>query len=198
MRYFRTLWAAVAVATVMLGGLGCSIDPMPRLLENIEAEDLQTRTEAVLTLAKLDDSRAVTALSDVFEGDDELVDMAAVALVKKGRELKTDEKPDPIIDGIAQLGNNVHLPERVRARAIWMLGEIGDREAIGACKTAAEAKLGSGYPATFVRTQGAEALEKLGYSATGRPFEIAMGTLADQEITMLPEPADIMTAPEPE
>ena len=192
MRYFRTLWAAVAVATVMLGGLGCSIDPMPRLLESIEDENLQTRTEAVIRLANLDDARAVTALSEVFEDDDDLVDMAAVALVKKGRELKTDEKPDPIIDGIAQLGNNVHLPERVRARAIWMLGEIGDREAIGACKTAAGAKLGSGYPAPFVRTQGTEALEKLGASAVGRPFEIPMGTLANQEITMLPEPANIM------
>ncbi len=192
MRYFKTLWAAVAVATVMLGGLGCSIDPMPRLLENIEDENLQTRTEAVIRLANLDDPRAVTALSEVFEDDDDLVDMAAVALVKKGRELKTDEKPDPIIDGIAQLGNNVHLPERVRARAIWMLGEIGDREAIGACKTAAAAKLGSGYPAPFVRTQGTEALEKLGASAVGRPFEIPMGTLANQEITVLPEPANIM------
>ncbi len=196
MRYFKTFWAAVAVATVMLGGLGCSIDPMPRLLENIEDENLQTRTEAVITLANLNDQRAVTALSSVFEGDDDLVDMAAVALVKKGRELKTDEKPDPIIDGIAQLGNNVHLPERVRARAIWALGEIGDREAIGACKAAAAANLGSGYPAPFVRAQGTEALEKLGYSATGRAFEIPMGTLADQQVTMLPEPANIMEAPE--
>ena len=37
-----------------------------------------------------------------------------------------------------------------------------------------------------------EALEKLGASAVGRPFEIPMGTLANQEITMLPEPANIM------
>ncbi len=191
MRYTRLICAALAAA-LTLGGLGCAIDPMPRLSEQIEAEDVQTRETAVIRLANIDDPRAVTALTEVFEGDEELIDMAAVALVKKGRELKTDEKPDPIIDGIAALGNNVHLPEKVRARAIWMLGEIGDREAIGACKTAAAAKLGSGYPAPFVRAQATQALEKLGSAAAGRAYEIPMGTLANQEISVFPEPVDVM------
>lgn len=184
----------MAAATMVLTGLGCSIDPMPRLNERIEAEDLQTRLAAVVELANLDDLRAMPALTEVFEGDDELIDLAAVALVKKGRELKTDEKPDPIIEGIAALANNVHLPERVRARATWMLGEIGDREAIPALKTAAAAKLGSGHPATFVRTQATQALEKLGDKEDGRAFELPMGSLAHQEVVTLSEPADIMTA----
>jgi len=176
---------------MMLAGLGCAIDPMPRLNEQIKAEDRETRLEAVIRLANLNDQRAVVALTEVFESDEELMDIAAVALVKKGRELKTDQKPDPIIEGIAALANNVHLPERVRARAAWILGEIGDREAIPALKTASGAKLGSGLPATAVRTQATEALEKLGAAEAGRAFELPMGSLENQELVTLPEPAPI-------
>ena len=196
MAILRVLSLATAAILVVLCSTGCAIDPMERLVEDIEAEDLQKRETAVIRLANLDDPRALVALSEVFEDDEELMDMAAVALVKKGRELKTDEKPDPIIEGIASLGNNVHLPERVRARAVWMLGEIGDREAIPALKTAKSATLGSGHAATFARTQAGEALEKLGHSDVGRAYEIPMGQLADQEVTVLPQPRDVMAPPE--
>ena len=40
---------------------------MVRLNEDIEAEDIQVRREAVLRLANLDDQRAVVALNEVFE-----------------------------------------------------------------------------------------------------------------------------------
>ena len=175
------------------GGLvtGCAIDPMVRLTEEIEAEDIRIRREAVLRLANLDDQRAVVALNDVFEDDPELRDVAAVALVKKGREQVTDRKPDPIIEGIAALANNVHLSEIIRARAAWILGEIGDREAIPALKTAAAAKLVTGAVAPLVREQATQALEKLGYKEAGRPFEIPMGSLADQDMTTLIEPQPI-------
>lgn len=189
---------AAALALVLLGGLvGCAIDPMVRLLENIESEDVEVRREAVLTLANLDDPRSIVALNEVFEDDEELRDMAATALVKKGREEVTDRKPDPIIEGIAALANNVHLAEPVRARAAWILGEIGDREAIPALKTAAAAKLANGDPATLVREQATRALEKLGYKSNGRPFEIPMGMLAHRKVTVLPEPEPLESAEEP-
>lgn len=193
MRQFTHAQAMLAALVMMLIGAGCAVDPMPRLKEQIDAEDVQTRLEALIRLANLDDPRAVTAITEVFESDEELMDLAAVALVKKGRELKTDKKPDPIIEGIAALANNQHLPERVRARATWILGEIGDREAIPALKTASGAKLGSGYPALNVRKQATEALEKLGEAEAGRAFEIPMGSIENQQITTLPEPADVMT-----
>lgn len=195
----RSLHAgAAAVLLVIAAGLtGCAIDPMVRLNEDIESEDIEVRREAVLILANLDDPRSIVALNEVFEDDDELRDMAAAALVKKGREQVTDRKPDPIIEGIAALANNVHLSEIVRARAAWILGEIGDREAIPALKTAAGAKLANTQPATLVREQATQALEKLGQKSAGRPFEIPMGTLENQVVTVLPEPEPIGAAAEP-
>jgi len=185
----RSFYAGAALVLVIAGGLtGCAIDPMVRLNEDIESENVEVRREAVLILANLDDPRSIVALNEVFEDDDELRDMAAAALVKKGREEVTDRKPDPIIEGIAALANNVHLSEIVRARAAWILGEIGDREAIPALKTASAAKLANTQPATLVREQATQALEKLGYKTAGRAFEIPMGTLEDQAVTVLPEP----------
>ncbi|HCA45906.1 MAG TPA: hypothetical protein DEP45_00740 [Armatimonadetes bacterium] len=184
--------ALAALALLAMVMTGCGLDPMERLNEDIEAEDIQVRKAAVLTLANLDDQRAVVALSEVFEDDDELRDMAAVALVKKGREQVTDEKPDPIIDGIAALANNVHLSEVVRARAAWILGEIGDREAITALKTATGAKTGSGAVAQLVRDQATQALEKLGYQEVGREFEMALGSLENQTLTTIPLPEPLV------
>ncbi len=182
----------LSVLVVVSGIVGCAIDPMVRLNEQIESEDVEVRRSAVLRLANLDDPRSVVALTEVFEDDEELQGMAATALVKKGREQVTDQKPDPIIEGIAALANNVHLSQEVRARAAWMLGEIGDREAIAALKTAAAAKLSSGAAAPLVREQANQALEKLGYKETGRPYEMPMGSLAGQHLTtiMLPKPLE--------
>ncbi|MEA3400668.1 MAG: hypothetical protein U9R79_05415 [Armatimonadota bacterium] len=192
MRYPGSGPIALTLTVVMLAG-GCAVDPMVRLNEDIEAEDVGVRRSAVLELANLDDPRAIMALNEVFEDDDELRGMAAVALVKKGREETTERKPDPIIEGIAALANNVHLSQPVRARAAWVLGEIGDREAIPALKTASSAKTVAGAAAELVREQANEALEKLGYKETGLAFEIPMGTLADQTLSTLPEPEPLST-----
>ncbi len=190
-RMIRGLTLSLALAALAPLLWGCGLDPMERLNEDIEAEDLELRRSAVLTLANLDDLRSVVALSEVFEDDDELRDMAAVALVKKGREQVTDQKPDPIIEGIAALANNVHLSEPIRARAAWILGEIGDREAIAALKTASAAKLANSAVATLVREQATEALEKLGYQEAGREFEMALGSLEDQTLATVPLPKPI-------
>ncbi|MGI5816604.1 MAG: HEAT repeat domain-containing protein [Armatimonadota bacterium] len=189
--------ATLAALTLLLLISGCGLDPMVRLNEQIEAEDVQVRRGAVLAHANLNDQRAIVALTEVFERDDELRDMAAVGLVKKGRELVTDEKPDPIIEGIAALANNPRLSQHVRARSAWMLGEIADREAIPALKTASAAKLTSGAAAPLVQEEAKKALEKLGYNETGRPFEMPLGSLANQELATVPLPEPIGEQAEP-
>lgn len=195
MRLLQTTMVALLPVIVLVVS-GCGIDPMERLNEEIESEDIEVRRSALLRLANLDDQRTVVALTEVFEDHDELMGMAATALVKKGREQKTERKPDPIIEGIAAIVNNVHMAEPVRARAAWILGEIGDREAIPALKTAAAGKLNSGAAAELLRAEAGEALEKLGYKETGRPFEMPVGTLADQELMTIPEPEPMETEAE--
>jgi HEAT repeat protein len=156
---------------------GCSLDPMERLSEDINAQELSVRQAAVLELANLDDPRATDALIQILDSDDQCGDLAGVALVKKGRERTTRQKPDPLLDAIAKVMGNLHTSQENRARAAWALGEIGDRLAIAALKGAGAAKTAGGADALLVRQAAQEALEKLGYDTPGRPYEIAIGQL---------------------
>lgn len=196
-RVARTV-ALIGILAIMVTGLGCAIDPMIRLDQAVESEDVEVRRAAILALANLDDQRTMLTLTDVLERDEELRDMAAAAMVKKGREMVTDRKPDPIIEGIAALANNVHLEQEVRARAAWMLGEIGDREAIAALKTASNARVSDGSAAPIVREQANHALEKLGFKSEGRAFEIPMGSVEHQQLTTVPTPRPLQPDEEEE
>jgi len=170
----------VALALVLVALAGCSVDPMERLTEDIKSQDEAVRERAVLTLANLDDERAVDSLVDVLEGDDELCDMAGVALVKKGREVNEPDpkKPNAVVDQVGKVLNNAHLAEPFRGRAAWVLGEIGDRRAIPPLQTAQTgAKVGE-KPALVVREMAKQGLEKLGYMSAVRAFDIPLGELA--------------------
>lgn len=177
---------AVALFLTLLGG--CTLDPMERLSEDIKSQDKDKRAGAVLQLANLDDDRTIEALIEVLEGDDELCDMAGVALVKKGREVADPDpkKPNPVIDEVAKTLNNAHLPEQFRGRAAWVLGEIGDRRSIPALQTGQAAKLGE-KPALITREMSKQSLEKLGFFTDGRAFDLEMGALIGT-VQLLPEP----------
>ena len=116
-------------------------------------------------------------------------DMAGVALVKKGRERTTKQKPDPLLDSISKVMGNLHTSEANRSRAAWVLGEIGDRMAIPALKGALVAKTAAATDALLVRQAAQEALEKLGFDTLGRAYEIPKGALENLE--RLPEPKKI-------
>lgn len=178
--------AVVAGAFLILSG--CALDPMERLSEDIDSQDPAVRKAAVLELAKLDDERAIEALVEVLESDEVAFDMAGVALVKQGRENVTEEKPDPVLTMVAGVMNNVHLPVGNRARAAWVLGEIGDREAIPALRGGAAAKLANTLPAVPVQDQAKLSLKKLGDASDGAPYEISMDTFKKGEVLdKLPE-----------
>lgn len=178
MLQLRNLLVMTMAALLLALLSGCTVDPMERLSEDIKSQNKDTRSTAVLQLANLDDDRAIEALVEVLEGDDELCDKAGVALVKKGREVDEPDpkKPNPVIDEVGKVLNNAHLPEQFRGRAAWVLGEIGDRRAIPALQTGQGAKVGE-KPATVVREMAKQGLEKLGFFADGRPFDLEMGAL---------------------
>lgn len=181
-----------ALALVVLGG--CSVDPMEKLTEDIKSQDRSVRARAVTTLANLNDDRSIEALVDVLESDDELCDMAGVALVKKGREVNESDpkKPNPVVDEVAKVLNNAHLSQPFRGRAAWVLGEIGDRRAIAPLQTAqGGAKVGE-KPALVVREMAKQGLEKLGFMSVGRPFDIPLGDLKGP-IEVLRDPPPLAT-----
>ena len=171
----RLLGALAVIGLLMT--TGCALDPMERLSEQIDAQDIKVRETAILDLANLRDDRAIESLVTVLEGEEKpaVYDMAGVALVKQGREVVTDKKPDPIITMVGNVMKNVHLPVGTRCRAAWVLGEIGDREAIPLLRAGAAALDAAGAAATEVQAQATLGLKKLGDASVGEPFELAMG-----------------------
>ncbi len=178
-------WAGLLLLPLLTG---CALDPVERLTEEIKSQELEVRRQAVRELANLQDERTLELLTDVLEGDDELYDMAGVALVKKGREFKDPDvkKPNPVVDAVGKVVANAHLTENFRGRAAWVLGEIGDRRAIAPLKAGQAAILGE-KPALLVREMSNQALEKIGYFSDGRAFDIGLGSL-EGELSVLPDP----------
>jgi HEAT repeat protein len=179
------------VAVMMIAG--CAIDPMEQLTRDIESQEIVVKTQAVQTMASLEDPRVIQVLLDVFEKDDQLCDLTAVALVKKGREIEQDgrQTSSRIVDDVGKILANAHLAEPFRARAAWVLGEIGSRQAVPLLIAGTKATVGAA-PATLVRECSTQALEKLGYHSEGRPYEIPMGTLAGS-LDILPEPEPLQS-----
>jgi|LSQX01.2.fsa_nt_gb HEAT repeat protein len=192
-RTIRVIGLAVLLLPALMAVTGCSIDPMQRLTEDIKSQDKDVRQAAVLQLANLNDERALEALIDVLSGDDELCDVAAVALVKKGREVAEPDakKPNPVVDEVGKVLNNAHLTEQFRGRAAWVLGEIGDRRAIAPLQAGQGAKIGE-KPALVVREMAKQGLEKVGFFSDGRAFDIPMGALVGQ-LEILPSAPPLAT-----
>jgi len=186
---------AVAMALTVLALLtGCALDPIERLSEDIKSQDQKVRETAVLRLANIDDDRTIDLLAEVLESDDEVFDMAAVALVKKGREVKEPDpkKPNPVVETVGKVLKNAHLAEKFRTRAAWVLGEIGDRRAIPPLQ-AGQAALTGDKEALLVRDMSKQSLEKIGFFSDGRKFDLGMGTL-EGELSTLPEPPPLPAA----
>lgn len=188
MRSLPRVCAAVLLLAAMAVVTGCALDPIERLSEDIKSQDKSVREAAVLQLANIDDDRTVDLLTEVLESDDELFNMAGVALVKKGREVDEPDpkKPNPVVEAVAKVLKNGHLAEPFRARAAWTLGEIGDRRAIPHLQ-AGQAALTGDKEALLVRNVSKQSLEKIGFFSDGRAYDLGMGTL-EGELSTLPEP----------
>jgi len=176
----RQVFSVGAMITALLALVGCGLDVMETLGQEIDSPKPEIRKAAVLQLANLRDSRAVKELVDALEADQDVYGLAAVALVKKGREAMRRAKENPVVKQVAEVMTSPHVGLDFRARAAWVLGEIGDRRAIGDLKGVAGAGDSLGLECT-------RALEKLGYKSQGCPMDFAPGQLAEK-LEVLPQP----------
>ena len=175
------LWVGLPVL------VGCGLDPMEKLSQEISSPDLQVKKQAALQLANLRDPRAVKALTGALESDPEISGGAAVALVKQGRAEINHPKENSVVKALVEVMTSQHAGLEFRARAAWALGEIGDRRAIPDLSGAAGGADALGLEAT-------RALEKLGAKSEGRAFDIALQDTAGA-MQVLPEPPPLAEPP---
>ena len=169
----------VALLTVVLGTLvGCAVDPIEELSRQVESPRTSTRERAIIDLANLQDRRAVELLIDALAGDKELCDDAAVAVVKHGRQVQTSREKNPVVEQVSEIVKKTHVPEPFRARAVWTLGEIGDRRAKPLLQEVVGGSLADPKK-PIMKQQAVEALEKLGFDSAGRSYELPIGSLAE-------------------
>jgi beta-lactamase regulating signal transducer with metallopeptidase domain len=92
------------------------------LIEILEDRDADVRLVAAWALGEIKDDVAVYPLIETLRDDDPLVrEMAVLAL----GEIEHPSAVEPLTDALRR-------EERLREPAIWALGEIGSREAVGA------------------------------------------------------------------
>ena len=185
--------AAMGIICVSLM-VGCAVDPIEELSRNIESPRITTREQAIIALANLPDSRAIELLSDALTSDEELYDNVAVALVKQGRRIPLTRETNPVIEQVSKAVKNTHIGEQFRARAIWVLGEIGDRRSVPLVQQVAAGSLADPTKPIMME-QAAEALEKLGFNSTGRSYELPMGSLAE-DLEVIPQISQMKPPPE--
>ena len=179
----------VAVGIIFVGLMaGCAVDPIEELSRNIESPRTTTREQAIIALANLRDGRAIELLSDALANDEELCDNVAVALVKHGRRIPVARETNPVIEQVSKAAKNTHLGEQFRARAIWVLGEIGDRRSIPLLKGLADVQK------PIMTQQAVEALEKLGFDSADRTYELPMGSLAE-DLEVIPQISEMKPPP---
>jgi len=160
----------VAVAVVCAG---CAVDPLEKLQDQLDAQKVTERKAAVDALLKLKDERSVELLVQTMGSDSELLEDAGNALVLKGREWekrhpnakKTEQ--NPVIEQLSATVDDMHLDPAVRAKACWVLGEIGSRRALPALKGRTVDP-----NSMIVRAEATTALNKLGSTGDAAPLEM--------------------------
>ncbi len=175
----RWLLLPLALLATALLVAGCAVDPIEKLQDQLDSRQLADRKTAVKTLETMKDDRSVELLIETLESDPDLLEQAGNALVIKGRgweqghpKAKKSEQ-NPVIEHLSQTVGDMHLDAAIRAKACWILGEVGSRRALPALKARVEDP-----NSMIVRTETGIALNKLGSSGDAAALEmLADGTL---------------------
>jgi HEAT repeat protein len=175
----RRLLLPLGLLGAALAFSGCAVDPIEKLQDQLDAQEVSEREAAVQTLETLRDERSVELLVETLEGDPDVMEQAGNALVMKGREWERKHpkakksEQNPVIEQLGQTVADMHLDAAVRAKACWVLGEIGSRRALAAVNPRKDDP-----NSMIVRQEAVTARNKLGLTADAAAMEmLADGTL---------------------
>ena len=152
--------------------LGCAIDPVEKIEDDLAARDPAIRGAAVESAGRCGDPASLGLLIEPFEADPELLDPAAHALILRGRRWDKAhprhrwDKGNPVIAAVGATAAKAHLEPEVRARACFVLGEIGSRKAKPFLLAA------YGGDSMAVQREQARARDKLGFTNNAVAFEV--------------------------
>lgn len=151
---------------------GCAVDPVERIEDGLANRDVAAREMAAEAAGKCSDPDALALLIEAFEGDPDLLDSAAHALILRGRHWDREhpryrwDKGNPVIAVVGATAAKTHLEPEVRAKACFVLGEIGSR------KAKAFLLAGCGGDSLAVQHEQARARDKLGFTNNAVAFEV--------------------------
>jgi hypothetical protein len=145
---------------------GCSVSPVPELRDALDRPAPQGKVDAVESLCALDSRESAEALIHAFKHDLAPREATASALVIRGRRwfAKTRHKrkkgephTNRVIMGMGEIAAGSNVDADLRAKAVWVMAEIGDR------KADAEIKAAHTDDSTAVAREVAISREKLGF-----------------------------------
>jgi hypothetical protein len=149
---------------------GCAIDPLPELQDMLEDKRPEVRERAIEGLLQLSADRSFAPLLKRLEveTDPVLMNSLKVATVLAGRRCTIESlqssylMPKRLATALAcDSVQKAQLEEDTKAVLTWVLGELGDRDAIPTLRTL-------GTP------EANAALLKLGDGSVGMAFEVPM------------------------
>jgi HEAT repeat protein len=149
---------------------GCAIDPLPELQDGLEDKHPEVRVRAIEGLLALSADRSFAPLLKRLEVEDdpEVLTRLKVAAVVAGRRCTVESLQSSFLmpkrlstaltcDSVQK----AQLEDDTKAALTWVLGELGDRDAIPTLRTL-------GTP------EANAALLKLGDGSVGMAFEVPM------------------------
>ena len=158
---------------------GCAVPPEEALADTMQGATLPARLEAVTGLCELNSRASLEALLEAFEMDPETREEVASALVLRGRRWYAQHGQKPglntnrVIDHMAFLAARSDIDPSIRAKAVWVIAEIGDRHA--------KDEIAAAYAgdSQAVSEEVSRSLDKLGFTSNAHPMEcLADGSLS--------------------
>ena len=161
------LLALCAVATYCTG---CSVNAADVAIDDMDERDEAVQLAAIERISKQESKRSCIRLIEAFEDNASTREEVAKALVRRGREFYT-EHPNSrsgnlVVVKLGELAARADLNPSIRAKAVWVMAEVGDRAARGCIEGAYAGD------SVAVGEEVGRSLDKLGFTVEAHEMEL--------------------------